>query len=216
MSSRLLHQPTNQATPYYLGFTAVSLRPELSRIVAEAFLISNDWDAARSTVLSENSLQSKSPNSAIRIERELRQRLQTLTPNQLHILAHAAAADRAAMSWLSMIKFSAFPFEFAADLLRDKLEAHDPILRPSDYEGFVEDRSAGHPELAGLAESTRTKVRRVLLRMLLEAGILIDGPLLGKIQRPVLSPDAQHAIFTDDLRWLAGFLVPDIEIDRAR
>lgn len=214
--SSLLHQPTNQATPYYLGFTAVSLRPELSRIVAEAYLQSSNWDEAQKIVLRDNSLQSKSPSSAIRVERELRQRLQTLTPLQLHLLAHAAAADRAAISWLAMIKFSAFPFEFAADLLRDKLEAHDPILRPSDYEGYVEERSADHPELASLAESTRSKVRAVLLRMLFEAGILIDGPLLGKIQRPVLSPDAQHAILADDPRWLAGFLVPDIEIDRAR
>lgn len=197
---------------YYLGFTAVSLRPELARVIAEAYLGLGSWTAARANVLAENTLQSKSPASAIRVERELRQRLQTLTPLQLQTLAYSAADDRAAMAWLAMMKFSAFPFEFAADALREKLWSHDEVLRPSDYEAFIEERSVSHPELAGLAVSTRTKVRRVLLRMMQEATILIDGPLLGRVQRPVLSPAVEGAIRADDPRWLAGFLVPDREI----
>ena len=205
----------NPAAPYYLGFTAVSLRPELARIVAEAFVVSGDWDVARASVLAGNALQSKSPASGLRVERELRQRLQTLTPAQLQLLAESSTDDRAAMGWLAMIKFSAFPMEFAADMLRDKLASHDEVLRPSDYENFIEERRAGHPELAGLAESTRIKIRNVLRRMLLEAGLLTEGPLLGQVQRPVLSPNAEQAICADDPQWLAGFLVPDSEIKRA-
>jgi len=205
----------NPAAPYYLGFTAVSLRPELARIVAEAFIVSGDWEAVRSSILAGNALQSRSPASGVRVERELRQRLQTLTPTQLQLLAESSADDRAAMAWLAMIKFSAFPLEFAADLLRDKLASHDEVLRPSDYENFIEERHASHPELAELAESTRVKIRNVLRRMLFEAGLLTEGPLLGHIERSVLSPNAQQAIIADDPQWLAGFLVPDSEIQRA-
>jgi hypothetical protein len=201
------------AVPYHLGFTAVSLRPELARIVAGAFVLFGDWEIARANVLAGNSLQAKTPAGAQRMERELRQRLKTLTPRQLHILAQSSVDERAAMAWLAVMKFSAFPFEFATDVLREKLASHDEILRRSDYESFIDERSAGHPELAGLAASTRRKIRSMLRRMLFEAGLLTQGPQLGHIQRPILSPDAEQAIRADDPRWLAGFLVPDSEIN---
>ena len=206
----------NSENPYYLGFTAVSLRPELARIVAEVFFASGDWDITRANVLSRNSLQFKSPLSARRVEGELRLRLKMLTSEQLHLLAASTADDRTAMAWLAVTKSSALHFEFAADVLRGKLALYDDTLRPSDYESFIEERSAGHPELAGLAESTRVKIRNVTRRMLLEAGLLTSGDFLGRVQRPVLSPDAVVAISSDDPRWLAGFLVPDSEIHSTR
>lgn len=202
------------ASTYNLSFTAASLRPELARIVAECFLETEDWVATKRLVLDRNSLQSRSTASAIRMEREFRQRLQPLTREQITLLAQATAEDRAAMAWLAMLKYSALPFEFVSEGLRDKLGAHDAVLRPSDYEQFMELKAAAHPELAKLAPSSRTKVRRVMLLMLAEAGLLVPGSGLGTIQRPALSPDALRAIRADDPRWLAGFLVPDAEIAR--
>ncbi|MBS1221089.1 MAG: putative inner rane protein, partial [Proteobacteria bacterium] len=70
---------------YNFSFTAASLRLELVRIVAEAYAAIGDWKAAKEHVLSHNALQARSASSAIRMERELRQRLQTLTNEQLHL-----------------------------------------------------------------------------------------------------------------------------------
>ena len=53
---------------------------------------------------------------------------------------------------------------------------------------------------------------KALLRMLREAGLLNKGSALGIIERPVLSPAVVDVIRRDDIRWLAGFLVPDAEI----
>jgi hypothetical protein len=199
---------------YNLSFTAASLRPELARIIAESYLDTDDWHLAKARILGSNALQSRSASSSVRIERELRQRLQTLTHEQLSLLAHSTAEDRAAMSWLAMLKYNSFAFDFATEVLREKLAAHDPVLRPSDYESFVHLKAADHPEIAQMQESTLTKVRNVLLRMLTEAGILARGTAFGTIERPVLSPSAQSATSADDARWLAGFLVPDLEITR--
>ncbi len=200
------------ATPYNLSFTAASLRPELARIVAEYFLAVRDWEKTKEHILSTNALQCRSASSAARLERELRQRLETLTGEQLVVLAQANAEDRAAMAWLAACKRISFAFEFAAEALRDKLAARDPILRPSDYETYVESKAVERPELMKLSASTKSKIRQVLLLMLSEAGLVGEGIALGTIQRPVLSPAALHAIASDDPRWLAGFLVPDHEI----
>jgi hypothetical protein len=187
----------------------------LARIVAEARIEKGSWEAAREHVIASNALQARSRASTIRLERELRQRLQLLTESQLVLLAHSTTNDRAALAWLAAVKQNSVVMEFAAEVLREKLAGLDPVLRPSDYERFFELKAVSHPELAALAETTRTKVRRVILRMLLEAGILAQGPALGTVHRPVLSPNVHQAILSDDRRWLAGFLVSDAEIASA-
>jgi hypothetical protein len=197
---------------YNLGFTAASLRPELARIIAEKFLTTGDWPTTKQWVLSTNALQCHSASTAVRFEGELRKRLQSLTAEQIKIMAHATEDDRTAMAWLAAMKHSAILFDFAAEVLREKLALHDPVLRPSDYETFVNHQSAIHPRLTELSVSSKYKIRQVLLKMLEEAGILQDGPGMGTIHRPVLSPALIRVISTDNPRWLAGFLVPDFEI----
>jgi len=197
---------------FNFSFTAASLRPELARIVAECYLTARDWSVVRQQLRSSNALQYQNASSAIRIERELSQRLATLNDAQLSLLAQATAEDRAAISWLAACKHIPFVFEFAAEVLREKLAAHDATLRPSDYESYVEHKAISHPEIAELRPSSKTKVRQIVLRMLAEAGLLVKGAALGTIQRPALSPAVGSAITSDDPKWLAGFLVPDTEI----
>ena len=199
------------ADTYNLSFTAASLRPELARIVAECFLAVGDWELVKAQILSTNALQCRSASSTDRLERELQQRLQTLTREQLLLVAQATAEDRTAIAWLSVCKRSPFACEFAAEVLRDKLAAHDAVLRPSDYESYVEHKSLTHPELARLTPSSKSKIRQVLLKMLTEAGLLVSVRD-GAIQRPALSPAVVRVVTSDNPRWLAGFLVPDAEI----
>ena len=199
---------------YNLSFTAASLRPELARIVAEHYLAAMDWDVAKNHILSSNALQARGKRTGERMELEFRRRLQTLSEPQLILLSSGTAEDRAALAWLAVLKHTPFAFEFAADVLRDKLTAHDPVLRHSDYEGYVEAKALVHPELRKLTAASKEKIRQVLLSMLTEAGLLAKGRGERAIHRPVLSSAAVRAITEDDPRWLAGFLVPGDEIER--
>jgi hypothetical protein len=200
---------------YHLSFTAASLRPELARIVAECFLAIGDWALVKERILSTNALQCRSTSSAARLERELRQRLETLTHDQLVLLAQATVEVRTAIAWLAVCKHIRFAFEFAAEVLRDKLAAHDAVLRPSDYESYVENKCLSHPELGRLKPTSKHKIRQVLLKMLAEAGLLTKGTALN-IHRPALSPAVVRVITADNPNWLAAFLVPDLEISHRR
>lgn len=204
--------PAPDRSSYNLSFTAASLRPELARIVAECYLQVDDWDLAKDRVLASNALQCRTTAGAERQEREIRRRLMRLTKDQISLLAHATSDDRAAMAWLAALKHITFVFEFAAEVLREKLATHDPVLRPSDYETYVDIKAVSHPELSLLSRVSKGKVRQVILRMLREAGMLRNGTALGSIQRPLLSPSVLRVISADNRRWLAGFLVPDTEI----
>ncbi len=199
---------------YSLAFTAASLRPELARIVAELYLESGDWDETRRRALSENLLQAKNPASGVRMEREVRQRLQTLSRGQLEILAQGSADARRAIAWLSVLKLNPFIYAFASESLRAKMEGHDRVLRPSDYEDFLATEGLAHPEVQELTASTKAKIRQVLFRMLREVGILGEGPKDFDLRRALLPPEVRSAIIAEDRCWLAGFLIPDDEIGR--
>lgn len=183
--------------------------------MAEIYLVNEDWGVTKHRILSTNAFQCSSAASSVRMERELRQRLQHLTTAQLRLLADATSQDRARLAWLAAVKHSALLFEIAAGLLRSKLEIHDNILRPADLERFFSQQRAAHPELTRITSSSFTKIRNVLLLMLKEADILLKGRRdggLGIIHRPILPADIQEAILNDDGQWLAAFLVPDSEI----
>ena len=197
------------STTYNLNFTAASLRPELARIIAEYYLAVGNWAEAKDRVLASNALQCRSAASSIRLERALRQRLQTLNHEQINLLAQGTAEDRAAIAWLAACKHIPFVFEFATEILTEKLVLYDrscaiPTTRP-----MSKARCCFTQKLVRLTATSKNKVRQVLLRMLVEAGILETGNALGTIQRPVVSPAVVRVVASDNPHWLAAFLIPE-------
>jgi len=201
--------PPTDSGSYSFGFTAASLRTDLVAVMAEQFARYGNWAETRQAILSTNALQCRSAASGIRLERELRQRLETLTAPQLALLARTTADGRACLAWLASVKRHSFLFDFAAETLREKLATHDPTLRSSDYERFVGEKAVTHPALHSFTPTTLAKIRAVLVRMLREAGLLAKGTDLGQIQRPVVPPEVESVIRADHPSWMAAFLVPD-------
>ena len=146
------------------------------------------------------------------MEREIRTRLENLTKDQLALLAEGTSEERVAMAWLATIKYAALIREFADDVLRSKLADFDSVLRPSDYDNFIADRLPSHPELGELTESSSRKIRRVLLLMLTEAGMIREEDGERRITRPIQTQRVIDIIMADDAQFLAGFLWSDEEI----
>jgi len=200
-----------KAPRYCLGFTAAGLRPELAAVIAGIHLDEQaDWARTKATVLERNALQARSASTAKRLESELRQRLQKLTAPQLELLAKGSSDERSAMAWLAVLKRIQIAADLTRDVLREKLSSLDPVLRRSDMAAFYEDRERDHPELAALAPSSQQKVRSALLQMLRDAGLLAGkagkSGTLGTVQRPLLSPQVQELVTSDDPALLVGFL----------
>jgi Putative inner membrane protein (DUF1819) len=207
-----LPRPAPQAPRYCLSFTAAGLRPELASVIAAVHLEEEcDWARTKAAVLERNALQARSASSGKRLESELRQRLQGLTNPQLQLLARGTSEERSAMAWLAVLKRIQIAAELSRDVLLEKLSSLDPVLRRSDMAAFYEDRERHHPELGALAPSSQQKVRSALLQMLRDAGLLAGkagkGGTLGTVQRPLLSPQVQEVVTSDDPALLAGFLL---------
>ena len=199
-----------KASRYCLSFTAAGLRPELASVIASIHLQEGDWARTRAAVLERNALQTRSASTAKRLESELRQRLQGLKPSQLELLARGTSDERSAMAWLAVLKRIEIAAELTREVLTAKLTSLDPVLRRSDMAAFYEDCERNHPELTALAPSSQQKVRSALLQMLRDAGLLSGkagkGGTLGTVQRPLLSPQVQELVVSDDPALLGGFL----------
>ena len=207
-----LPRPVPLPPRYCLSFTAAGLRPELAAVIAAIHLEEDgDWARTKASVLERNALQARSASSGKRLESELRQRLQGLTKPQLQLLARGTSEERSAMAWLAVLKRIQIAADLSRDVLLEKLSSLDPVLRRSDMAAFYEDRERDHPELAALAASSQQKVRSALLQMLRDAGLLAGkagkGGTLGTVQRPLLSPQVQELVGSDDPALLAGFLL---------
>ena len=200
------------AHSYPLGFSSLALRPEMARIVADAFLTHGDWTTTTRHVLSTNALQARTASTAKRVEQELRRRLQPLTRTQLELLANAPLDTCSALAWLAVLKTTPFILAFTANVLRDKLDASDPVLRPSDYENFFASQAIAHPALQQRTPQTKVKIRSVLFSMLRDVGILVPLAKEEAVQRPPLPEEVRTSILKDNPLWLAGFLVSDAEL----
>ena len=199
------------APRYCLSFTAAGLRPDLAAVIAGIYAEEGDWNRTKAAVLEHNALQARSASSGKRLESELRQRLQCLTSAQLQLLAQGTSDERSAMAWLAVLKRIQIAADLTREVLMGKLSSLDPVLRRSDMAAFYEDCERDHPELAALAPSSQQKVRSALLQMIRDAGLLAGkagkGGTLGTVQRPLLSPQVQELVASDDPAQLAGFLL---------
>ena len=207
-----LTRPAPQAPRYSLSFTAAGLRPELAAVIAGIHLEEQgDWARTKATVLERNALQARSASGCKRLESELRQRLQCLTVAQIQLLARGSSDERNAMAWLAVLKRIEIAFDLTREVLLGKLSSLDPVLRRSEMAAFYENCERDHPQLTALAPSSQQKVRSTLLVMLRDAGLLSGkagkGGTLGTVQRPLLSPQVQELVASDDPALLTGFLL---------
>lgn len=190
----------SKSDPYNMSFTAGSLFLTESVEIAKLFLVHHDWKVAKSQVLEQNVIQSRTNNSAIRISREIRKRLQELTESELKLLAEGSILDQQQILWVAVCRHHRFIYDFAIEIIREKYLQLDYDLRPEDYDAFFNAKAATHDELEGLTESTRGKLRQVVFRMLREAGMLTKQDVIIPTS---LTPWVARAIGSgspDDLR----------------
>ena len=191
-----------------MAFTAGALLKRESVVAAEVYPRVGDWRAVRTEMLAENLLQIRTPSGAKRLGREVVQRLENLTPDQLRLLGEGSKRDQVALCWLAICKRYRFVRDFAVEVVREKYVRLDLNLTYEDFDVFFNRQMDWHAELATIEPSTRAKLRSNLFAMLREAEILSDG----SIQPALLSPALIAAVRGDDPALLALFPVSDAQL----
>ncbi|MCB1062258.1 MAG: DUF1819 family protein [Verrucomicrobiae bacterium] len=123
---------------YNLGFTAFGLGASHALALASVFVKCRDWPQAKEEAIAENVFRQAKATSILRLEREFRLRLQTLTDDQIELLVEEPSEARIPISLLAVFKRYRFIRDFSEEVLREKTEIFDFEVRPSDYSSFVE------------------------------------------------------------------------------
>jgi len=183
---------------YKLSFTTGSLYLQESAKIAADYLELQDWDAVKERVMAENVLQSRTRSSAARLYRELVPRLRMLSQEQLALFVDGSLREQKQLLWLAICKRYRFIQEFAVEVLREKFLVMDYDLSEADYDAFFNRKADWHAELDEITETTRKKIKQVLLRMLKEAelisseGVILPAILSARLAE-ALKPDAPLA-----------------------
>lgn len=204
----------SRPSKYILSFTAASLRLNEMVKVATAALDNAGGDLA---MVKESGVvfSSVKIRTSDREFREVRKRLETLTPDQTVILIWGDLISQKQIAFLSVCKRYTFIRDFAVDVIRDKVLVFDYQLNESDYKSFINSKLSLHTELEEFSESTLKKAKQVMFRILEQAGI-INNPVDKQIQPQILQQDVINATVRDDPAWLKVFMMSDKDIKQLR
>ncbi len=197
------------AKTYTLSFTAGALLYQESITVAEVFEELRDWDAVRERVMSDNLLQMRTPSAAQRVFREVATRLGQLTPDALELVRIGTREEQGHLLWLAVCKRYRFIYDFAVEVVREKFIRFDFDLSYDDYDIYFSNKAEWHPEVEGVAESTRKKLRQVLFRMMRQANLLTAD---NQIVPALLTPREIKVIAADSPSYLLAFPTSPSEI----
>lgn len=170
---------------YQLSFTTGGLFQQQAPVIAHCFLKNHDWAQTRQQARAENLLQVRTDSAALRLSREIITRLQQLDTDELEFLVEANPRDAGSLLWVAACRRFALIRDFAREVLREHALLLQWCLNLQNFDTFIDAKALWHPELDGLAASTRRKLRQNLFRMLREAGLVSDRLA---IQPSMLSP----------------------------
>lgn len=181
---------------YNTEVVAGSLLIPESRKVATLILQGADEADWKRFIAINNELQKRSPATARRQTRLLRNRLEALSPDHLRIIADGSneAATQALLA--AAIKHSRLLGDFMDTVIRQHLRQFETHLGPNDWARFLEVCAQHSPEVLHWAATTRRKLGQVVIRILAEAKCLSSTRSL-RITPLVIVPELRRCLERD-------------------
>jgi len=196
---------------YKLSFTVGGLLYRESLVVVDEYSKGLNWEQTVEKVNSQNLLQARTQSAGKRVLREIIVRLKLLNEEQLELIRHGSHHDQLHLLWLAACKRYELLRDFGSEVIRDKFLQLDIVVRPDDFDKFLESKAVWHQEIEKLTDSTRTKLRQVTFLMLREADIISADNV---IQPVVLSAEIAKAIQSDSTSLFSVFPVSESDVRR--
>jgi hypothetical protein len=169
---------------YALSFTSGTLLANEAAVVAPIYLRERDWKTTRALAQTENILGTRVARSNTRTLGALVPRLQLLSDDELEIVAEGTSTERGHLMWTAACRKYALIGEFAEEVLRERFLTLAGTVSYEDYDSFYRTKAMWHDELDGVTGSSYQKLRQVLFKMMVEAGLLTKQ---GHIEPALLS-----------------------------
>lgn len=182
-------QLMSQSQIYRFSFTAASLML-VELITYATILVENGFNL---DVLQYQSLNKDKANTGKREFAELKIRLSTLSNDELVLLTESNISTQRLLAYIACCRSYRYIREFVLEVVLDKLSVYNHQVTEMDYSAFFNRKCIDHEELENLADTTKAKIRRVVFKILQQAG-LIDNIKSKNIIIPIVDSRLENVI----------------------
>ena len=157
---------------YKADITAGSLKVSESRIIADLLLRGTDKQGWQTAIIDRNLLQARTTETARRIARLIRGRLETMEAD-LWKLVHDGTGEVATHAVpASAIKHSPLLGDFLDLVVREHYRVFGTTLSNRCWEEYLDDCRGRDPDMPIWNESTRKRLRSSVFQVLAQAGYI--------------------------------------------
>jgi hypothetical protein len=157
---------------YRADITAGSLKVSESRVIADLLLKQADDDMWKCALGRDNLLQARSPETARRLSRLIRNRLETMTPELWKLVRDGSATVATHACLAAAVKHSALLADFLELVVKEQYGIFAEKLTYQLWDDYVADCQSGDPELPEWSESTIRRLRSSVFQILEQAGYI--------------------------------------------
>lgn len=165
-----------------------SLLVRESRVIAELLLANADEEEWAQAIQVENRLQKRSPATAKRQARALRQRLERLDQPFWRALRDGDDELATQVAFVAALERNLLLVEFVETVVRDAFMLQVENLAYYQWSDFLEDRAQRDPTIEDWTESSKKKMGQVAFRILAEVGLLQSTRKL-RLQNMLVRPE---------------------------
>ncbi len=160
-----------------------------SRRVARLLLTHPSKDQWTDALRLDNILQKKSPATARRQARLIRNRLDTLEDEAWGMIADGPQEIATQLLFAAAVKHSKVLADFLGDVYAGHLRRFEQQISPAkDWEAFLAECIQRDPDAENFSDTTKAKMLQVILRILAEAKY-IESTRTLRLTPPHLHPD---------------------------
>lgn len=189
---------------YSLSMSGSSARMQESLIAAREFLELGDWQATRAKLVDENLFQLNAVSSRKRVVAEIVKRLRMLTDRELEFFVSSYGDDRCAILWVAICRTYQFVYDLSEEVIVERFNRTIPDFTQESYDVFFDEQAEIHPELEGMTESGRKKMRNTVLRMLMECHLVDEDRRITPLHTTSAFRGALDSGHQEDLRIFPG------------
>jgi len=157
---------------YNAEISAGSLLPGESREISKLLIEGADDEVWHQALVVDNVLQKKSPSSARRMARLIRNRLEAMDVDHWHLILDSSREIVLQALLAAAIKHSKLLEDFMVEVVKEHYHTFKRELSKGDWTAFLEDCESRDSAAASWSDSTKKKLGQVVIRILLESGYL--------------------------------------------
>lgn len=181
---------SKKRTIYNGEIVAGSLMLPESRKIAGLLLKKVSEDEWYNAIVNNNILQKRSPATATRQSKLIKKRLELVEPVLWHLIEDGGAEVATQAVLVAAIKHSKLLGDFMDRVCRQHWQTFTPELSHTDWRSYLESCTQVDPIIGSWSESTITKLRQVVFRILAEANYL-DNTRTLELQAKQIVPEIE-------------------------